>query len=146
MTTVVCPDHLETMQNGPIPFSPHKRFLITFDPPCQESVHLQRKIFLWLSTLPHVSFPSNGALLLLPAQISSWVTSNMALCSLALVPLLASPSGCLHTANPSLLSLCLSPKPPPKHLRLWCPWGIVLTVCTALLLLCPPQSHRCTFL
>ena len=64
--------------------------------------------------------------------------------------LLLSPSGCLHTANPSLLpgikfwSLSLRAQPPPDCLRLWCPWRWCSWY-LRLTLLCHPQSSCCTF-
>ena len=63
-----------------------------------------------------------------------------------------SPSGCLHTANPSSLpgtalwSPSLITQPPPECLRLCCLRVVVQMVCAARTLLCPPQSSCCTFL
>ena len=86
------------------------------------------------------------------AQTSSRVLVAVALCSLACDAPLPLPSGCLHIANHSpvpgsdLQSLTLSAQPPLKHLRLWCSGTVVVIVCVALTLLCPPQCHCCTLL
>ena len=55
--------------------------------------------------LSSLTLPNNGTLLLLQARPISRVPLATAFCSPAHGTLLASPSGCLHTANPS---------PPPK--------------------------------
>ena len=62
----------------------------------------------------------------------------MVLHSPACAVLPPSPSGSLHTANPSpfpgtdLHSLSLSTQPLPECLRLWCPRAMVTMVCVAL--------------
>ena len=82
----------------------------------------------------------------------SWVPSTLAFGSPACGIPLPSPSGCLHTANPSALpgtnlwSLSLSAQPRPEHLRQWSPGVVVQVICVALTLFCPPQSILCTFL
>ena len=75
---------------------------------------------------PSSPLPNNGALSLLWVWNFSWVPSAVSFHSPALIILLPSPLGCLHVANPRLLtgtdlqSLHFSTQPPPKHLRLWC--------------------------
>ena len=78
--------------------------------------------------------PNSGASSLLWVQTFSRVPSAVAFHSPALCVLLPPPmtyhflvtSGCLHTANPSLLpgtnlwSLGLGAQPPPEHLSFWC--------------------------
>ena len=74
---------------------------------------------------------------------SSWVPLAVVLCSSAHGTPLPSPSGCLHTASPSLLlrtdlqSMSFSVQPPSKHLSLWCPgrgykWSVQLLLYFAL--------------
>lgn len=92
-----------------------------------ENPYTHARRFLWRSAPPPFTLPSNGALFLLWAQIFPWIPLSVVFHSPAHGTLLFSPSGCLHTVDPSpfpradLWSLILSTKPPPVHLRLWCP-------------------------
>ena len=92
---------------------------------------------------PPLALPKNGALLLLWDQTSSWVPLAVVHYSPTIGTLLPSPSGCLHTANPSplpgtdLWSLSLSAQPLTKHLRLWYlgqwhPWSFWLSLLSLL--------------
>ena len=122
-----------------------KRHPATWDPACAP-----RKILLWWSHTSSLCPPQQSCLAspVGPGLLMLSLSSGALLSS----PWLPSPSGCLHTANPSplprivLWSLSLSTQPLPEHLRLWCPGAAVMMVCAALSLLWHPQSGCCTFL
>ena len=135
--------HPQPMQDGPLVHSLYKRFLITQSPALLEATCAQRKIFLWQSTPHPLALSSNGTLLLLQAQTSSWVLLAVVFCSAALATPLHSPSGCLHTAKPSLSrtdlqSLSLSAQLPYEREGM-VSQEVIPVVCVALSLLCPPQ-------
>ena len=122
------------------------------DPAAQELLHEERKIFLWQSAFPSLAIPNNGTLFLLQAQACLWVPLATTLHFPTLGAPPPSPSGFHHTANPSpfprtdLWSLSLS-----AQLLTWASQAVVsrmvvLMVCMALYLVCPPQSSFCTFL
>ena len=140
------------MQEGPIACSLQKRCFAACLPTLWESMHVQRKIFLWQSTPVPLALPNSGTLLLLQAQISSWDPLAVMFHTPALGTPLPSPSSYLHTSNPSplsgthLWSPSLSAQPPSKHLRLWCSGSWVPILCVALSLLCLPQSSCSIFL
>ena len=103
-------------------------------------VPVQRKILLGGPSPPPLAPPPNGTLALLWAEASSCAPLAMVLCSPAHGTLLRSPSGCLHTANPSpfpgtdLWSLSLSAQPLSEYLRLWWyQWFVWLPLCFSLL-------------
>ena len=110
----------------------------------------QRKTSTWKSIPPPLTLPSNGALILLRAQTSSWVSWAVTLLYPALGTPSLAPSGCLHTANPRPLpgtdfqSLSLSIQALPKHNQAVVSGGT--DGFCALSLLCPPQSSSCCFL
>ena len=136
---------LPELGKGPLPPA------IVETPRPLRATHAQGKFLMaWGSLL--WPLPNNGTLLLLQAQTSSWVSPAVAFRSPAGGTPLPSPSGCLHTANPSpllgtdLWSLSLSAQVPPERLRLGYPGRWCGCICAALALLCPPQSSCCTFL
>ena len=126
--------------------------LLPIAPP-SKSLHVHRErysygnmILLLLSSPTMAPFFSYGPR---PASQFPWLWYS------ALQPLVhcsLSPSGCLHTANPSplprtdLWSPSLSAQPLSEHLRLWCLGAVVPIVFMALCLLCPPQARCCIFL
>ena len=147
MTAVAYLHHHSPHKRHPAAHSPFKRC-----PTAQEPTHEQRKIFLRqshpCSSHPplqwHLAPPAGPGLLPIP--------STLVLPSPTSGTLLPSCLDCLHTGNPSPFhgtdpwSLSLSTQLLPDHLRLWCLGVVVLVVCAPLALLCPPQSHCCTFL
>ena len=166
MTAVVFPCCLQLTQEAPgctqppTACSPHKKHpvscnlskcpLATRQPapealPSPEHTQAQGKRFLWRSARPPPSLP-NFAPLASPA--GPQLLKGFRGCG---VPL-PSPSGCLHTSNPSplpgtdLQTLNLGHQAPAGGFQAVVFREVVQISCVALTLLCPPQFSCCAFL